>query len=351
VRWSAAVFDEAQKVKTPTALMTEAAKAINAEISLCLTGTPVENRLADIWCIVDLVQPGALGALKEFCSAYEPAGSYQEERLRALREKLQDSLPPIMLRRMKEDHLKGLPPIHVHVERRTMPQAQADAYSKTVEIARSSGGGSKILEALAAMKRVSLHPADEPPKEPNAFIQQSARWSYAFEVLDTVAKQKQKALIFLDALDLQGFLVEIIQKRYGLQAPPLIINGSVPGKDRTVRVDKFSERIGFDVMVLSPRAGGVGLTLTAANHVIHLDRWWNPAVEDQCTDRVYRIGQERDVHVYLPVAVHPAYQEHSFDVKLDELLSSKRRLSRTVLAPSGSTGEDLQSLFNETVTS
>lgn len=102
-------------------------------------------------------------------------------------------------------------------------------------------------------------------------------------------------------------------------------------------------------MILSPRAGGVGLTLTAANHVIHLSRWWNPAVEDQCSDRVYRIGQEQPVRIYFPIAIHPQLVESSFDVKLDLLLERKRQLSRDLLAPSGATDEDLQNLWRDTI--
>jgi SNF2 family DNA or RNA helicase len=104
-------------------------------------------------------------------------------------------------------------------------------------------------------------------------------------------------------------------------------------------------------MILSPKAGGVGLTLTSANHVIHLTRWWNPAVEDQCTDRIYRIGQEKPVHVHIPMAIHPEIQEYSFDARLDALLETKRDLSRRVLglAPSATSGEDLSALYSETI--
>jgi hypothetical protein len=115
------------------------------------------------------------------------------------------------------------------------------------------------------------------------------------------------------------------------------------------RVEEFQERSGFGVMILSPRAGGVGLTLTAANHVIHIARWWNPAVEDQCTDRVYRIGQKNPVHVYLPIAIHPDYGDFSFDKRLDVLLQKKRSLSRTVLAPTAASAEDMQNLYSEVV--
>ena len=122
--------------------------------------------------------------------------------------------------------------------------------------------------------------------------------------------------------------------RYGLKRRPIQINGEVSGERRQKLVDEFQNEHGaFDVMILSPRAGGVGLTLTSANHVIHLSRWWNPAVEDQCTDRVYRIGQDRTVHVYYPIAVHPLYGDSSFDELLNALLSRKRKLSERMFLP------------------
>ena len=135
-------------------------------------------------------------------------------------------------------------------------------------------------------------------------IAQSARLQVAFEALDKVAEQKEKALIFLDDLGLQARLAGLMQRRYGLRAPPPLINGSVDGSQRQARVDAFQMSAeGFDAMILSPRAGGVGLTLTRANHVIHLSRWWNPAVEDQCTGRVHRIGATKPIFIHLPMAV------------------------------------------------
>jgi HJR/Mrr/RecB family endonuclease len=131
---------------------------------------------------------------------------------------------------------------------------------------------------------------------------------------------------------------------------PMLINGAVSGPKRQDRVNLFQDRAqGFDVFILSPRAGGVGLTLTAANHVIHLSRWWNPAVEDQCTDRVYRIGQDKDVHVYYPRAIHPGFGEQSFDLRLSALLDEKRQLSREMLLPPVNPSNDTNVLFGAAV--
>ncbi|MFQ5705345.1 MAG: helicase-related protein [Gemmatimonadales bacterium] len=144
-------------------------------------------------------------------------------------------------------------------------------------------------------------------------------------------------------------LTGLLQRRYGLAKPPLSINGDVAGPLRLQRVNRFQARSGFDVMLLSPRAGGVGLTLTAANHVIHLSRWWNPAVEDQCTDRAFRIGQVNTVTVHYPLARHPQFDQYSFDLRLDEVLVARRVLSKEVLAPTAFSRDDVKRLFRETV--
>src|SRR5205823_13796076 len=181
------------------------------------------------------------------------------------------------------------------------------------------------------------------------FTSQSARLSEAMRILDTVAARKEKALLFVDSRAMQAALIEILQRRYHLQDPPLVINGDVPGGKRLARADDFQQQPGFGALILSPRAGGVGLTITAANHVIHLGRWWNPAIEDQATDRVYRIGQDKPVHVYTPLAVHPKYCDASFDVRLDQLLEKKRALSHELLAAPEASKRDLENLLNDVV--
>ena len=134
-------------------------------------------------------------------------------------------------------------------------------------------------------------------------------------------------------------------QRYNLKKLPMVINGEIDAFKRQKRVDEFQSSKDFDVMILSPKAGGVGITLTAANHVIHLSRWWNPAVEDQCSDRVYRIGQTKDVHIYYPLAIYPADPDNSFDIKLDALMTRKRNLSQQLLAPPIITKDDYEELL------
>jgi superfamily II DNA or RNA helicase len=339
VRFAAAVFDEAQKIKTPGIRLTDAAKAMHADFRLAMTGTPVENRLSDLWCIVDTVHPGYLGELKAFSTRYEQ--SPDEAALRALRDQLdraRGSRPPLLLRRFRADHLPDLPPFTEEVVEEVMPEAQREAYERAIAEARHTTGLGSTLSALAALRRISLHPSPDGVQADAAFIDESARLRVLFRVLDAVNDRQEKALVFLDDRDMQARLAVLVQRRYALVEPPAIINGTVPGAARQAHVNRFqAARAGFGVMVLSPRAGGVGLTLTSANHAIHLERWWNPAVEDQCTGRVLRIGQKRPVTIHVPQAVCAG--RRSFDQNLHALLLRKRQLVREALG-SGEVSED-----------
>lgn len=351
VQYGAVVLDEAQKIKSPKARMTHAAKALNAEFFVAMTGTPVENRLADLWCIADAVQPGALADLKTFSARYESDGADVGELRRAI---WQDepigarSAPRLLLRRLKTDKLEGLPGKFEHVIRTPMPDGQVEAYQRALALKEISGPEG-TLGMIHALRRISLHPVLAGGGQPSDELrfEDSARFQGATGALDRIYEKGEKALIFLESLDLQdaGQLPLLLQRRYNLARLPMVINGQVSTEARQARVDLFQRERGFDVMLLSPRAGGVGLTLTAANHVIHLSRWWNPAVEDQCSDRVYRIGQNRPVHIYYPLAVLPDTPDSSFDVQLQILMDRKRKLALDLLAAPAFTREDYEVLL------
>lgn len=356
VAWNAVVFDEAQKIKNPTSRMTEMAKSLDAEFTLAMTGTPIENTLSDLWSIFDTTNPGLLGAYKEFKKLYEVEQNPDNGANLRLKSVIMDEGEtrdgfPYMLRRMKEDHLNGLPEKIITPLREEMPPAQAQRYGEVVA-GIQAGQGAQMIIALHAMRKISLLAN---PLSPEGLTQQdidsSARLKGMFNVLDQIHQHGEKALIFLEYLDLQDALIPFIQERYGMHHPPAKISGNVSGSKRKELVDIFQERptLEFDAMILSPKAGGVGLTLTAANHVIHLTRWWNPAVEDQCTDRVYRIGQKKTVHVYLPMAIHPQAGDHSFDHNLHAYLDKKRRLSQEVLAPVAASEEDIEDLYTKSI--
>jgi len=347
VDWGVVVMDEAQKIKNPAAAVTDAIKAMKAEFCLALTGTPVENRVSDLWSIVDAVQPGRLGPLKEFARRYDSVGGQSLKQLHAT---LTESKPEIILRRLKGDHLDGLPDREVRHVEYDMPDSQAAAYADVINSAKMSAGKKgEMLKTLHAMRNISLHPGIEPASSDELIIADSARLQALFGILDKVRDANEKALVFIESREMQGQLVDMLVRRYSLKLAPMVINGSVSGETRKYRVDVFQKREGFDVMLLSPKAGGVGLTLTSANHVIHLSRWWNPAVEDQCSDRVFRIGQQKKVYVYYLMATHPQFGENSFDVQLDKLLSRKRELSREVLAPTMIDPDEVGELFRSTV--
>lgn len=339
---SVVVFDEMQKAKNCTSQISCAIRTLNAEFYVGLTGTPIENSLADMWSIMDVLLPGFLGELRQFNSQYAHADEAQLRELKAQLEgnSQQDFRP--MLRRMKTDTLQGLPSRHEHVYKNNMPAIQAHAYENAM---CNRGDPLRLLQAL---RMVSLHPLKPHNADDEDYATASARFVQTLDVLDAIQKKKEKALLFLESREHQPVLAVLLQERYALPRLPRIINGQTPAVQRQQYVKEFqAERNHFDVIILSPKAAGVGLTLTAANHVIHLSRWWNPAVEDQCTDRAYRLGQERDVHVYFPLAVHP--QPHlsacSFDLQLHCLLEKKRNLSRDILLPPQS-GEEAKDLYD-----
>ena len=357
VSCAAVIFDEMQKVKNPASQITSAANGLKADFWLGMTGTPVENRLCDLWCITDILQPGWLGSVKEFSHTYEKpiADGKGHAHLESLTDKITGEAigsPAYMLRRMKGEALEGLPKKHVHPIQETMATRQAEAYLGAIHAALAKDEKGGQLRALQSIRAISLHPdyrracvyADD-----DEFIEASARTRICFRLLEDIRKKKEKALIFVeyDCWHQRDFMPLMLKRRFGLEETPMVINGSVHGGERQKRVERFqSKPEGFDVMLISPKAGGVGLTITAANHVIHLSRWWNPAVEDQATDRVYRIGQKRDVHVYYPIAMHPDIK--SFDVCLNELLENKRRLSRNTLLPVVESDGTVSDLYTQT---
>jgi hypothetical protein len=345
------IYDEVQKLKNPASQMTRAGKTLNARFQLAMTGTPVENRLQDLWSVFDVIHPGLLGSSKAFESSYPAASPDKLRELNGLLTEPQDRRPPLLLRRMKDDCLPGLPAKHIHALPVPMPPPQASAYERVIQRAMASRGTGKrghMLEILHQLRGVSLHPY-APEDASGRYFDESARLRSAFDTLDRIKASDEKALVFCESLAMQALLAGEIRRRYGLGHEVARIHGGVTGDARQLAVSQFQRRpAGFDVMILSPKAGGVGLTLTAANHVIHLSRWWNPAVEDQATDRVFRIGQTRDVHVYLPQSVHPdpSLAPSSFDLKLDALMTRKRELSRGLLIPGESDG-DASRLFDD----
>lgn len=356
VAYGVVVFDEMQKIKSPDTINTHAAKVMNADFAIGVTGTPIENRLEDLWCIMDRLLPGLLGGLKDFTGRY---GGEDEAALRELKHLLDRPAPPLpapMLRRMKDEHLRGLPAREVRRYREVaMPREQAEAYERAVAEARGTRRArGEILKTIHRLRGISLHPHGGGAVDPydNAsrasWIAGSARVMQSLQILDDIRNRREKALVFLEDRAIQAVFSAVAAARFEIPEPD-IINGEVAGDRRQTIVDRFqSLPHGFALLILSPKAAGIGLTITAANHVVHLSRWWNPAVEDQCNDRVYRIGQNRAVTIHIPMAVHPEFGEASFDVRLDQLLERKRALSREMLVPPVS-DSDAEALYSSAV--
>ncbi|WP_434712324.1 DEAD/DEAH box helicase [Rhizobium sp. YTUHZ045] len=356
IAYSVAIFDEMQKVKSPDSINSHTAKTMNIDFVLGMTGTPIENRLEDLWCIMDRVAPGYLGDLKSFSNLYGDEDPSALTELKAKMDRPQGGAPAIMLRRMKDDVAKDLPDKHIATYPVTMPSAQARAYDDAVAIAKAGSKTRKsMLETLHRLRGISLHP--ERGDDTNAYdptwraswINSSARLQKTVALLEDIRRRSEKALVFLEDRAMQRTFAAAISEHFGLAVRPQIINGAMAGRQRQEVVDTFQQApAGFDLLILSPKAAGIGLTITAANHVIHLSRWWNPAVEDQCNDRAFRIGQTKDVTIHLPMAIHPVHQDGSFDQRLHDLLERKRSLSRDMLAPPTS-DRDVDGLFAEVV--
>lgn len=354
IDWSFMVLDEAQKIKNPVTLITNAVKSMKYDFAIAITGTPVENAWVDLWSIMDFVEPGRLRDLKNFCNTYQN----QLKKLHgdmagqeALGKKLEQELQPIFLRRQKTDYLEGLPHKEVIPKPVLMPPVQREAYEKIIADAKKKKGN--ILQVIAMLRDTSLCPhltsyADSTFENMNvdAFFNMSARLKATFQTLVNIKARKEKVLIFVTSRKMQRILKRFLEKAFGISIQPPI-NGELMGLKRQQIVDAFNQKEGFAILILSAEAGGVGFNITAANHVIHLSRCWNPAKEDQATDRVYRIGQKKEVYVYLPIAQYEGGD--SFDVKLDQLLQYKRSLSQSVIFPTADTEVDGQDMYNELV--
>ena len=372
VRFRCVVLDEAQKVKTPGTQVRDATLALNADFKIAMTGTPVENRRSDLWCISDAVYPSLLGSLKEFSEIYEKdecANSVRNLKDFITIGRCGEETPcgfkasprPFMMRRMKENVLDGLPEKTSQPRPIDMPSAQAVRFREIVASALGSTQSGAKLEAIQALRMASLHPwltkrslaGDVTDFPYDNFIADSARIKSLVDILNEIRYKEggEKALIFVNSRQMQTWLRGLFKKMYNMSDVDLI-NGATPEKQRQDAVDRFQKSApGFGLILLSPKAAGVGFTLTAANHVIHLDRWWNPAVEDQCTDRAYRIGQKKDVTIWIPQAIHPDpdLRDHSFDLQLHELLENKRKMSRDLLAPVENKEKDTEQLFKAVV--
>lgn len=368
IDWGVVVFDEAQNIKNPNTQATRAAKGLKADFKLLATGTPVENSLSEFWCLMDTAQPGLLGNWGYFRERWiKPISSANEEEKAEVRLEvgtdLRNAVGQFMLRRTKEDELTGMPAktiktgIHKNFAdnmafapelARNMTGGQLLGYNQIVEDYRQEKakeqGGGHALTVLQKLRAVSLHPRldevfKQPPsnaKDAQRNLQESEKLRMLLDILSDIRNKQEKVIIFATTKKLQAVLKICLDKIYELNIH--VINGDSKAmatkKDQLSRkgmITDFEAKEGFNVIIMSPVAAGVGLTVIGANHVVHLERHWNPAKEAQATDRVYRIGQKKPVFIHLPCLLHPEYD--SFDVNLDKLLAKKTMLRDAVVTP------------------
>ncbi len=325
--WDCIILDEAQAIKNGATKQTRAVKALPGRRKIALTGTPIENHLSDLWSLFDFLNPGLLGSAKEFKAFAKKLTRHPQGY-----ERLRNMVSPFILRRMKTDKtiIQDLPDkveVKEYIELSKKQKVLYRSFVKELEerLAQAQGIEKKgvVLAALMKFKQICNH-----PDQYNGLQEYKAGASGKFirlaELCETIYEKRERVLVFTQFKEMTGPLAEFLTGVFG--QPGLVIHGGVPPKKRTELVERFGGEDYVPFMVLSLKAGGVGLNLTAANHVIHFDRWWNPAVENQATDRAFRIGQNKNVMVYKMIA------KDTLEERIDRMIEDKSGLSEDIIA-------------------
>lgn len=332
--WGLVVADEAQHVKNPHSSTAKALRTLPSPARVALTGTPVENNLSELWALLDWTTPGLLGPLKAFRARHAriventgtAAGLGNEEAV----ERLSRLVRPFLLRRKKSDPgiAPELPPktetdhpVSLTREQATLYEAAVRETMAQIEEAEGIARRGLVMKLLASLKQICNHPAQYLKEEPTRLVGRSGKLALLDELLDTILAEDGSVLIFTQYVTMAKLLSAHLASR---AIPSQLLHGGTPVPERERMVDRF-QSAGVPVFLLSLKAAGTGLNLTRAAHVIHYDRWWNPAVEEQATDRAYRIGQTQ------PVQVHRIIAEGTVEDRIAELLESKRALADAVL--------------------
>jgi non-specific serine/threonine protein kinase len=340
-KWDLLILDEAQAIKNPGIKQTKAIKGLRSDVRIAMTGTPIENRLSDLWSIFDFLNAGLLGSPKEFKSFTGKLKDSPEGYA-----KLRGAVSPFILRRLKTDKtvISDLPEKNEIKQFATLTKRQVALYNslvkefaKTLDSVDGDGDGGKptgiarsgmIFAAIMKFKQICNHP-DQYNGQGAFDPKHSGKFDTLAEICETIRDKRECVLVFTQFREMCDPLSRYLETVFGRGGT--VIHGGTPPKKRGEIVERFnSEYIPF--MVLSLKAGGVGLNLTAANHVVHFDRWWNPAVENQATDRAFRIGQTKDV------MVHKMITTGTIEEKIDEIIESKTKLAGDVIP--ASTGEN-----------
>jgi len=345
IKWGAIILDEASLIKNPNSERKSALSSIDADIKIAMTGTPVENSLLDLWSITDFVMPGYLGTMESFTAKYIKRNIQQtlnESDLISLR----NDVSFIMLRRKKQDVLDSLPEkIDIH-QALQMSENEFSLYNSERESILSKIGtenSANVLTLIQNLRQYTTHPllltADSSETADLITLKQtSVKFSRTIEIIDEIRARKEKVIIFTEYLQMIDSFKRVLQAHYCLEV--LTIDGRVQVSERQSRVDQFSAMEGFGIMVLNPKTAGMGLNITAANHVIHYSRQWNPALEEQASARCYRNKQSKNVNVYY------LYYVNTIEEVIDARLRAKSSLSGEVI-----TVTDNQVSFDEYIIS
>ncbi len=323
--WGMVIVDEAQNIKNPDTAQTLAIKTLKADVKVAMTGTPVENRLTELWSIFDFINQGYLGSLREFQKSYAIPIERFKENSRAA--KLKMSVSPFVLRRLKTDKhvISDLPEKMVLNEYCYLSKPQAVLYEKTLnemmsKISEFSGVNRRgnIFKLITALKQICNHPYQF-LKSGEMSRELSGKMDKCISTVQSIIDNGEKTLIFTQYKEMGDILTKVITEECGTE--PLFFHGSLTVPQREELINRFQNEADCKVMILSLKAGGTGLNLTSATNVIHYDLWWNPAVEDQATDRTYRIGQDKNVMVHRMITLG------TFEEKIDEMLKAKKELA------------------------
>ncbi len=330
-RWAVLAIDEAQNIKNPAAAQTKAVKRLKADIRIALSGTPVENRLREYWSVFDFINPQYLNTKKRFAEAF--ANPIERERDQAALDRFRAITAPFILRRLKTDKsiIADLPDKIESNRYCTLTPRQAALYENTVatimaDLERAEAGIERrgiIFKLINALKQICNSPAQF-ARQTHAAVDESGKLAAFVDIMREVDAADEKALIFTQYKTMGHLLVNTLSEELGLDTA--FLHGGLSRTKRDAMIEDFQSAHGRRVLVLSLKAGGTGLNLTAASQVVHYDLWWNPAVERQATDRAYRIGQHRNV------VVHRLITENTFEEKIDEMIQSKKELADLTVA-------------------
>jgi non-specific serine/threonine protein kinase len=348
MEWDFVILDEAQAIKNPGTKQTRAVKQLKSSFRVAMTGTPVENRLSDLWSIFDFLNAGFLGSVKEFskyAGALKDSGSYA---------KLKDAVSPFILRRLKTDRsiISDLPDKLEIKDYAPMSKKQRALYiglvqdikAKLEQVENTEGIERKglVLAAIMKFKQICNHP-DQYLGQSEYKEAHSGKFELLGEICETVYEKHEKIIVFTQFKEITEHIADYLSGVFNREG--FVIHGGTSLKKRSEYVDAFNSDEYIPFMVLSLKAGGVGLNLTAANHVVHFDRWWNPAVENQATDRAFRIGQTKNV------MVHKFITKGTVEEKVDETIEDKIGLANALIGSAGEnwvtemSNEELLNLF------